>query len=89
MSLNYDHGHLRVTYRIHNYVPYTKIGAVTKTIIIFWRDCIIRHVYPKGEASNRDALSSPVCIYVCMYVCMYVYIRVRALPSVKALRGQG
>ena len=28
---------------------------------------------PKGEASNRDALSSPVCIYVCMYVCIYVY----------------
>ena len=29
---------------------------------------------PKGKASNRDALSSPVCIYVCMYVCMYVYL---------------
>ena len=24
---------------------------------------------PKGEASNRDALSSPVCIYVYMYIC--------------------
>ena len=23
---------------------------------------------PKGEASNRDALSSPVCIYVCIYL---------------------
>ena len=22
----------------------------------------------KGEASNRDRLSSPVCIYVCMYI---------------------
>ena len=30
-------------------------------------------VEPKGEASNPDALSSPVCIYVCMYVCIYVY----------------
>ena len=28
---------------------------------------------PKGEATNRDALSFRVCIYVCMYVCMYVY----------------
>ena len=24
---------------------------------------------PKGSASNRDALSSPVCIYVYMYIC--------------------
>ena len=23
---------------------------------------------PKGEASNRDALSSPVCIKICMYI---------------------
>ena len=29
-------------------------------------------VEPKGEASNRDALSSTVCIYVCMYVYMYM-----------------
>ena len=28
---------------------------------------------PKGEATNRDALSFRVCIYVCMYVYMYVY----------------
>ena len=28
----------------------------------------------KDEASNRDALSFPVCIYVCMYACMYVCI---------------
>ena len=35
MSLNYDHGHLRVTYHVHDYVPYTKIGAVPKTIIFF------------------------------------------------------
>ena len=27
---------------------------------------------PKGEATNRDALSFRVCIYVCMYVCMYI-----------------
>ena len=31
---------------------------------------------PKGEATNRDALSFRVCIYVCMYVCMYVCISV-------------
>ena len=31
---------------------------------------------PKGEATNRDALSFRVCIYVCMYVCMYVCIYV-------------
>ena len=31
---------------------------------------------PEGEASNRDALLSPICIYVCMYVCMYVYMYV-------------
>ena len=36
---------------------------------------IILHIYaiyviaePKGEATNRDALSFRVCIYVCMYV---------------------
>ena len=27
---------------------------------------------PKGEASNRDTLSSPVWIYVCMYICISV-----------------
>ena len=27
----------------------------------------------KGKATNRDALSFRICIYVCMYVCMYVY----------------
>ena len=32
---------------------------------------------PKGEATNRDALSFRVCIYVCsMYVCIYVCISV-------------
>ena len=36
---------------------------------------------PKGEASNRDALSSPVCIYhyVCMYICISVPINPRHL----------
>ena len=37
---------------------------------------------PKGEASNRDALSSPVCMYVCTYIrnlrncilCLRMYI---------------
>ena len=35
---------------------------------------------PKGEASNRDALSSPVCIYVCMYVYVYICISVPVNP---------
>ena len=29
--------------------------------------CVVVIAEPKGEASNRDVLSSPVCIYVCMY----------------------
>ena len=29
---------------------------------------------PKGEATNRDALSFRVCIYVCMYVCISVTV---------------
>ena len=45
------------------------------------RWCVYIHVYvliaePKGEATNRDALSFRVCIYVCMYVCIYVCISV-------------
>ena len=33
---------------------------------------------PKGEATNRDALSFHVCIYVCMYICMYIYVTVNS-----------
>ena len=45
----------------------------------------------KGEASNRDALLSPVCIYVCMYgftlvycnlYCIYVYMYICISGSV-------
>ena len=32
---------------------------------------------PKGETTNRDALSFRVCIYVCMYVCMYICMYIR------------
>ena len=38
---------------------------------------------PKGEATNRDALSFRVCIYVCMYVCMYVYMYVYPSQSIR------
>ena len=38
---------------------YIKLIKMVFTIII---------AEPKGEASNRDALSSPVCMYVCIYV---------------------
>ena len=33
---------------------------------------------PKGEASNRDALSSPICIYVCI-ICISVPVNPRHL----------
>ena len=36
---------------------------------------------PKGEASNRDALSFRVGMYVCMYVCMYVYLQIAQCNS--------
>ena len=40
---------------------------------------------PEGEASNRDALSSPV-VYV--YVCMYVYMYIRpSQPETPRLRN--
>ena len=35
-------------------------------LFVWLHVCIIAK--PKGEASNRDALSSPVCINVCIYV---------------------
>ena len=36
---------------------------------------------PKGKASNRDALSFRVGMYVCMYVCMYVYPQIAQCNS--------
>ena len=38
---------------------------------------------PKDEASNRDALSSPVCMYVCMYVYMYIRPGQPATPRLR------
>ena len=41
------------------------VCRVVKRLLLCCDDIIAE---PKDEASNRDALLSPVCIYVCMYI---------------------
>ena len=59
------------------------LGCISYTII----------AEPEGEASNRDALLFPVCMYVCMYICISVPVNPRHLDCTgelsMALKEQG
>ena len=64
----------RVTLNPIKYLRCGRSAGVYKSYINICGYCAGAFIAkPKGEASNRDALSSPVCIYVCMYVFIYVY----------------
>ena len=71
---SYNYAHALYFTEIASYIHSSEAGCILMYALVK----VIAE--PKGEASNRDVLSSPVCIKICIvYVCISVLVNPRHL----------